>query len=75
MNLTERIIDWVLPYKDYQNQLVDQASLMLTLSGRVTETNQVLASQTNFRLRCPYINIQVGENLFVNVHLRILFFK
>ncbi|XP_062843515.1 protein-glutamine gamma-glutamyltransferase K [Trichomycterus rosablanca] len=58
----KKVIDWVLPYRDYQNQLVDQASLMLTLSGRVTETNQVLASQTTFRLRCPDIHIEpLGE--------------
>ncbi|XP_076847377.1 protein-glutamine gamma-glutamyltransferase K [Brachyhypopomus gauderio] len=58
----EKIIDWVLPYQDYKNLLVDQAVLMLTLSGRVSETKQVLASQTIFRLRTPDINIQpVGE--------------
>uniref|UniRef100_A0A4W4H4M3 Protein-glutamine gamma-glutamyltransferase K n=1 Tax=Electrophorus electricus TaxID=8005 RepID=A0A4W4H4M3_ELEEL len=58
----EKVIDWVLPYQDYQNQLVDQAALMLTLSGRVSETKQVLASQTIFRLRTPDISIQpLGE--------------
>uniref|UniRef100_A0AAY4AVC8 Protein-glutamine gamma-glutamyltransferase K n=1 Tax=Denticeps clupeoides TaxID=299321 RepID=A0AAY4AVC8_9TELE len=50
--------DWVLPYNQYQDQLVDQAALMLTLSGRVSETQQVLASQTSFRLRTPDINIK-----------------
>lgn len=58
----ERTIDWVLPYQQYQNQLVDQAALMLTLSGRVSETQQVLANQTTFRLRTPDLNITpVGE--------------
>lgn len=55
----EKTIDWVLPYTQYQNQLVDQAALMLTLSGRVSETQQVLASQTSFRLRTPDLNIEV----------------
>ncbi|KAG9329935.1 hypothetical protein JZ751_028506 [Albula glossodonta] len=49
----EKTIDWVLPYQNYKDQLVDQGALMLTLSGRVRETQQVLASQTSFRLRTP----------------------
>ncbi|XP_061696121.1 protein-glutamine gamma-glutamyltransferase K isoform X2 [Syngnathoides biaculeatus] len=53
----EKIIEWVLPYQQYQNQLVDQAALMLTLSGRVNETKQVLANQTCFRLLTPDLNI------------------
>ncbi|XP_056599191.1 protein-glutamine gamma-glutamyltransferase K [Triplophysa dalaica] len=58
----EKVIDWILPYEQYQNQLVDQAALMLTLSGRVTETQQVLANQTSFRLQTPDIKIEpVGE--------------
>nr|XP_055057400.1 protein-glutamine gamma-glutamyltransferase K [Misgurnus anguillicaudatus] len=58
----EKVIDWVLPYEHYENQLVDQAALMLTLSGRVTETQQVLANQTSFRLRTPDLNIEpIGE--------------
>jgi len=54
----EKTIDWVLPVQQYQDQLVDQAALMLTLSGRVAETQQVLASQTTFRLRTPDLNIK-----------------
>lgn len=58
----EKTIEWVLPYQQYQNQLVDQAALMLTLSGRVSETQQVLANQTTFRLRTPDLNITpLGE--------------
>ncbi|KAF7692420.1 hypothetical protein HF521_010030 [Silurus meridionalis] len=58
----EKVVDWVLPYNLYQDQLVDQAALMLTLSGRVNETKQVLASQTSFRLRTPDIHIEpLGE--------------
>ncbi|XP_027006519.1 protein-glutamine gamma-glutamyltransferase K [Tachysurus fulvidraco] len=58
----EKVVDWVLPYDQYQDQLVDQAALMLTLSGRVNETMQVLASQTSFRLRTPDIHVEpIGE--------------
>ncbi|XP_062373340.1 protein-glutamine gamma-glutamyltransferase K [Sardina pilchardus] len=53
-----KTINWVLPFQHYQDQLVDQAALMLTVSGRVSETKQVLASQTSFRLRTPDINIK-----------------
>ncbi|XP_034167505.2 protein-glutamine gamma-glutamyltransferase K isoform X1 [Pangasianodon hypophthalmus] len=48
---------WTLPYDQYKNQLVDQAALMLTVTGRVSETKQVLATQFNFRLRTPNIVI------------------
>uniref|UniRef100_A0A8C2AB47 Protein-glutamine gamma-glutamyltransferase K n=1 Tax=Cyprinus carpio TaxID=7962 RepID=A0A8C2AB47_CYPCA len=59
---TLNILEWVLPYTQYQNQLVDQAALMMTLSGRVSETQQVLANQTSFRLRTPDLNIEpIGE--------------
>lgn len=57
---TEKTIEWLLPYQQYQDQLVDQAALMLTLSGRVSQTQQVLANQTTFRLRTPDLNITVG---------------
>ncbi|KAG7455046.1 hypothetical protein MATL_G00252350 [Megalops atlanticus] len=57
-----KTINWVLPYQNYQDQLVDQAALMLTLSGRVSETQQVLATQHSFRLRTPDLNITpVGD--------------
>ncbi|XP_073730952.1 protein-glutamine gamma-glutamyltransferase K [Misgurnus anguillicaudatus] len=55
-------VEWTLLYDDYKNQLVDQAILMLTLTGRVTETKQVLATQFSFRLRTPDILITpVGD--------------
>ncbi|XP_060793691.1 protein-glutamine gamma-glutamyltransferase K-like isoform X2 [Neoarius graeffei] len=55
-------LEWTLPYNLYKNELVDQAALMLTLSGRVSETNQVLATQFDFRLRTPDIIITpVGD--------------
>ncbi|XP_041913381.1 protein-glutamine gamma-glutamyltransferase K-like [Alosa sapidissima] len=50
-------LEWVLPYQVYQDQLVDQAALMLMLSGQVQETGQVLATQFNFRLRTPDLTI------------------
>ena len=50
----------MLPYNNYKDQLVDQAALMLTLSGRVAETQQVLATQTSFRLRTPDLEIKVS---------------
>lgn len=61
---TEKTIEWILPYQQYQNQLVDQAALMLTLSGRVSETQQVLANQTTFRLRTPDLTIKVSFRFF-----------
>lgn len=54
-----KVLEWTLEYKDYKDQLVDQAALMLTLSGRVNETQQVLATQFSFRLRTPDLSIKV----------------
>ncbi|XP_069006743.1 protein-glutamine gamma-glutamyltransferase K-like [Embiotoca jacksoni] len=58
----ENVLEWALEYKDYKDQLIDQAALMLTLSGRVKETQQVLATQFSFRLRTPDLIIKpVGK--------------
>ena len=54
-----KVLEWTLSYSSYQEQLVDQAALMLTLSGRVRETQQVLATQYSFRLRTPDLVIKV----------------
>lgn len=58
---TEKILEWVLEYKDYKDKLIDQAALMLTVSGRVTETQQILATQFSFRLRTPDLIIKVSH--------------
>lgn len=56
-------LDWILSYHEYKNQLVDHAALMLSVTGRVNETKQVLATQFNFRLRTPDIIIKVSPQL------------
>ncbi|XP_061634294.1 protein-glutamine gamma-glutamyltransferase K-like isoform X3 [Phyllopteryx taeniolatus] len=68
-----KFLEWTLEYKDYKDQLVDQAALMLTLSGRVKETQQVLATQFSFRLRTPDLLLKpigkavVGEKIPVEI--------
>ncbi|XP_034036368.1 protein-glutamine gamma-glutamyltransferase K-like isoform X2 [Thalassophryne amazonica] len=52
------VLDWILEYNHYKDKLVDQAALMLTLSGRVKETQQVLATQFSFRLKLPDLIIK-----------------
>ncbi|XP_053178326.1 protein-glutamine gamma-glutamyltransferase K-like [Scomber japonicus] len=67
------VLEWSLKYKDYKDELVDQAALMLTLSGRVKETQQVLATQFSFRLRTPDLIIKpigkavVGKKMAVEI--------
>ncbi|XP_070816990.1 protein-glutamine gamma-glutamyltransferase K-like [Chaetodon trifascialis] len=69
----ENNLEWTLEYKDYKDQLIDQAALMLTLSGRVNETQQVLATQFSFRLRTPDLIIKpigkaaVGEKMAAEI--------
>ncbi|XP_054916302.1 protein-glutamine gamma-glutamyltransferase K-like isoform X2 [Poeciliopsis prolifica] len=66
-------LTWELKYDTYKNQLIDQAALMLTLTGRVMETQQVLAKQFSFRLRTPDLVIKpvgkavVGQKMKVEV--------
>ncbi|XP_043985259.1 protein-glutamine gamma-glutamyltransferase K-like [Gambusia affinis] len=66
-------LTWELKYDAYKNQLIDQAALMLTLSGRVRETQQVLAKQFSFRLRTPDLVIKpvgkavVGQKMKVEI--------
>uniref|UniRef100_A0A665VH84 Protein-glutamine gamma-glutamyltransferase K n=2 Tax=Echeneis naucrates TaxID=173247 RepID=A0A665VH84_ECHNA len=68
-----RVLEWSLKYEDYKGHLIDQAALMLTLSGRVSETQQVLATQFSFRLRTPDLIIKpigkavVGEKTAVEI--------
>uniref|UniRef100_A0A669DHQ4 Protein-glutamine gamma-glutamyltransferase K n=1 Tax=Oreochromis niloticus TaxID=8128 RepID=A0A669DHQ4_ORENI len=70
---TEKILEWTLEYKDYKDKLMDQAALMLTVSGRVKETQQILATQFSFRLRTPDLIIKplgkavVGEKMSVEI--------
>ncbi|XP_061680495.1 protein-glutamine gamma-glutamyltransferase K-like [Syngnathoides biaculeatus] len=68
-----KVLEWTLEYKDYKDQLVDQAALRLTLSGQVKETQQVLATQFSFRLRTPDLLLKpvgkavVGEKVPVEI--------
>lgn len=56
-------LTWTLPYDMYNNHLVDQAALVLTVTGRVSETKQVLATQFNFRLCTSDITITVSPQV------------
>lgn len=58
--IIDETVEWCLRYDDYKNQLVDQAMLMLTVTGRVNETKQVLATQFRFRLRASDLVIKVS---------------
>ncbi|XP_057175724.1 protein-glutamine gamma-glutamyltransferase K-like [Triplophysa rosa] len=66
-------LKWTLRYEIYKDQLVDQTALMLSLSGHVTETKQILAKKFTFRLRTPDLVITplcdavVGKALTVKV--------
>ncbi|XP_077074092.1 protein-glutamine gamma-glutamyltransferase K isoform X1 [Siphateles boraxobius] len=71
--LETKTIPWTLLYKEYMNHLVDQGALMLTVTGRVNQTKQILATQFNFRLRTPDLIITplgdavVGKELTVKI--------
>uniref|UniRef100_UPI00358E950F protein-glutamine gamma-glutamyltransferase K-like n=1 Tax=Myxine glutinosa TaxID=7769 RepID=UPI00358E950F len=57
------ITTWLqLPYSAYGPLLVTQAAMLLTVTGRVGETNQPIMQQKTFRLRLPRLNLKVlGE--------------
>ncbi|XP_060793687.1 protein-glutamine gamma-glutamyltransferase K [Neoarius graeffei] len=48
-------LEWTVPYDLYKDQLVDHTALMLTVLGRVSETQQILGTRFNFHLRTPNI--------------------
>ncbi|XP_059383211.1 protein-glutamine gamma-glutamyltransferase K [Carassius carassius] len=63
-------VEWCLLYDHYKDQLVDQAMMMLTLTGRVTETKQVLATQFRFRLRTPDLVIKPEGDAVVGKEMK-----
>ncbi|XP_026054942.1 protein-glutamine gamma-glutamyltransferase K [Carassius auratus] len=63
-------VEWCLLYDHYKDQLVDQAMLMLTITGRVTETKQVLATQFRFRLRTPDLVIKPEGDAVVGKEMK-----
>lgn len=56
-----KTIPWTLQHKEYIDHLVDQGALMLSITGRVNQTKQILATQFNFRLRTPDLIITVCQ--------------
>ncbi|TRY92272.1 hypothetical protein DNTS_007055, partial [Danionella cerebrum] len=63
---------WCLPHDRYKAHLVDQAMLMLTLTGRVTQTKQVLATQFRFRLCSPDLLIKIDGDAVVGEELKAI---
>ncbi|XP_043914271.1 protein-glutamine gamma-glutamyltransferase K-like [Protopterus annectens] len=53
----EARVEMVIKYAEYHEELIDQAAMMFTISGRVQETGQLLATQQTFRLRTPDLEI------------------
>ncbi|KTG36694.1 hypothetical protein cypCar_00009618 [Cyprinus carpio] len=66
-----KTIPWTLQYKEYMNHLVDQGALMLTVTGRVSQTKQILATQFTFRLRTPNLIIKPLEDAVVGKELTV----
>ncbi|XP_051517923.1 protein-glutamine gamma-glutamyltransferase K [Myxocyprinus asiaticus] len=66
-------VEWSLLYDHYKDQLVDQAIVMLTITGRVAQTKQVLATQFSFRLRTPDIVITPDGDAVVGKELKVTF--
>ncbi|CAH2294404.1 -glutamine gamma-glutamyltransferase K [Pelobates cultripes] len=55
-------VGMLVSYNEYRTHLLDQAAMMLTVSGIVQETGQKLAKQHTFRIRTPDLDIKVhGE--------------
>ncbi|XP_063310997.1 protein-glutamine gamma-glutamyltransferase K [Pelobates fuscus] len=55
-------VGMLVSYNEYRTHLLDQAAMMLTVSGIVQETSQKLAKQHTFRIRTPDLAITVhGE--------------
>ncbi|XP_077074427.1 protein-glutamine gamma-glutamyltransferase K [Siphateles boraxobius] len=66
-----RSLEWILHYDVYKEKLLGQSALVLTLSGRVTETKQTLAKQFSFRLRTPDLIIAPVSDAVVGRELKV----
>ncbi|RXN25487.1 glutamine gamma-glutamyltransferase [Labeo rohita] len=66
-----KTIPWTLQHKEYIDHLVDQGALMLSITGRVNQTKQILATQFNFRLRTPDLIITPVEEAVVDKELTV----
>ncbi|ROL45103.1 Protein-glutamine gamma-glutamyltransferase K [Anabarilius grahami] len=66
-----KTIPWTLQYKEYMNHLVDQGALMLTLTGRVNQSKQILATRFNFRLRTPDLILTPVDGAVVGKELTV----
>ncbi|XP_053323838.1 protein-glutamine gamma-glutamyltransferase K [Spea bombifrons] len=60
-----KAVGMLVSYQEYRTQLVDQAAMMLTVSGIVRETGQKLAKQYTFRIRTPDLVIRVHGDAVV----------
>lgn len=61
--LLVQTLEWTVPYDLYKDQLVDHTALMLTVLGRVSETQQILGTRFNFHLRTPNIILTVSPQV------------
>lgn len=55
-----KVLEWTVRYEDYKCHLVEHASMLLTVAGRVTQTKQIVAKRFNFRLCSPDLVISVS---------------
>uniref|UniRef100_A0ABM5EJ67 Protein-glutamine gamma-glutamyltransferase K n=1 Tax=Pogona vitticeps TaxID=103695 RepID=A0ABM5EJ67_9SAUR len=50
-------VPMVVSYPEYKPHLVDQGAMKLSISGKVSETGQVIAKEHTFRLRTPDLTL------------------
>lgn len=61
--LAAQQVPMVISYPEYKPHLVDQGAMKLSISGKVTETGQVIAKEHTFRLRTPDLTMTVRHRL------------
>uniref|UniRef100_A0A8C5Q839 Protein-glutamine gamma-glutamyltransferase K n=1 Tax=Leptobrachium leishanense TaxID=445787 RepID=A0A8C5Q839_9ANUR len=60
-----KAVGMLVSYKEYSSHLLDQAAMMLTVSGIVQETGQKLAKQHAFRLRTQELILKMHGDAIV----------
>nr|XP_009295379.1 protein-glutamine gamma-glutamyltransferase K-like [Danio rerio] len=64
-------LEWILQYEEYKEELEGQTSLLLSLSGRITETKQTLVKHFTFRLRTPDLVLTPVGDAVVGQELKV----
>ncbi|TRY58556.1 hypothetical protein DNTS_021863 [Danionella cerebrum] len=64
-------LTYTVKYCEYKSHVMHPGAMLLTLTGRVIQTRQIMATQFNFRMRTPNLSITALEEAVVGEEFRV----